>query len=309
MNKLTKNILIAFALTTGYLLLATVVFAQSASQMIQVSPAIIDISLSPGKTYQYEIKIANLSDIPLPVRLTPDNFDVNDEEGGYDFNAAPSKTSLSNWVTTDPKDVILPAQTQIKVKLTINLPKAIPIGGYYSMLFIEPVIPQTGVYQSLVLPKIGVLLLANIGAQSEGVKGEILSYNLNQMIYSKNDLLATDFRFKNLSLNFYSAKPFLTIKNIFGQAIKNELGEKIIFPGKIRHWRNNLELNNLSYGIYSANLAVSVGQGVQITKKSYFLLLPVKLLLILILLTTFLIFITVKRPRLIKFFRILIKGR
>ncbi len=268
---------------------------------IRVSPVILNIILSPGKTYQYDIKVGNLLNSPLPLRAALDNFEPSDEDAGGKIETSP----LLSWITYDPKDMIIPAGEEKIIHLSVSIPKTVPIGGYYATFFLEPVLPFQEARQTpSVQAKIAVLLLANIGVPGLSHQAEITDFSFEKFIYKKNPLDVT-FRVKNLSLYHFSAKPFVTIKPLFGAEKKFEIEEKIVLPGKLRTWKKQLELSDYWHGLYTATLAVSTGNGHQIKRTAYFIGFPFGTGSILVVLLILIVFLGRKRKNLRQFVKTL----
>lgn len=276
----------------------------SIKQMVRVSPIIIKINLSPSTTQNYKIKIENLLDTPLPLRASIEGFDASDEEYGITTNQY-TTSPLINWIILSEKDAILPAKTARDFNLQVAIPDKIPMGGYYAMIFFTPIFPGVPVDS-----KIGVLALANIGIQEEKNNGEIATFNFSKKVYEKNPI-QTSIRVKNTSFNYFTAKPFLTIRPLFG-SVNNEktyeLEEKTILPGKIRRWQKNFDLENPYGGICTAKLAVSLEKGDFIYRQNYFICFPVRKAILLIFLALLVMYILVERKKVFKALKILVRG-
>ncbi len=235
---------------------------KSVEQNIRVSPAILPIQLSPGKTNIYEVRIDNLTDIPLPVHIQPDRIIPSSDDVAVpedEKNASP----LSSWMVVDKEDTIIPARGTHTVSLTIKVPTVVEVGGYYATLTIAPMIQaQTSIPR--VIPRITVIVLASLGVPDNNAMGDtigsILSFT-SQTISSEGPIDAS-FEVKNTALFHFSAKPFITITPLLGsrKAYRMEIPEKIILPGKIRSWQIKI-LENAKPNIYRLSLAVSVGNG------------------------------------------------
>lgn len=268
-------------------------------QMIRVSPVILKVKLEPGTTQNYQIKVENLLDAPMPLKASAEGFDASDEEYGVTVLDQPQASPLMDWISLDEKDAILPARTSRDFNIKIAVPGKVPIGGYYAMIFFTPVFPNVPVSS-----KIGVLALANIGVQEKN-KAEIVTFDFDKALFEKGPIQTT-IRVKNTSLNYFTAKPSLTIKPLFGQELTFELEEKTILPGKIRRWQRAFDLGNLYGGIYTAKLSVSLGNGDYIYSTARFLGFPVKKALATTLIVAMLLYVLRYRKRVIKALRELI---
>lgn len=299
-----KLILILVLYTLYSILYSKPVFAeQKQVSILRISPIILNISLSPGKIYQYEVTLENLLNIPLPLKAELDRFDSSDEEGGYNFTNN-NDSPLVSWTSIDPQEFIILPQSKKTTNVTIKIPDKIPVGGYYAMIFFQPVFPNLQNYPTQIQAKIGLPILANIGvAPSKGPRGEILNFSFDKFLYEKGPINLI-LRVKNTSLYHFSAKPFLILKPFLGKEEKQEIEEKIILPGKTRRWNNSIAFNKI--GLYQATMAVSTGSGDQILQNSYFIYFPLIKTVILITCIAFILFIISKRKRFKKAFASLI---
>ena len=267
---------ILFTLSTSLLLffisiqlLTGPAFAQgNTSQILRISPVVLQIMLDPGTKQTYKIKVENLLDTPLPMRVAVEGFDASDEEGGI-RTSNQEVSPLANWIKLNTSDVIIPAKNTYDFEAEILVPKKVPIGGYFAMIFFSPVVPS-----KTVAAKIGVVVLANVGvAADQKNTGDITEFRFDKSLYQKGPVQAT-IRVKNTSLNYFSAMPTVTIKPLFGAEQIFELEEKTILPGKTRRWQRVFEAGKLYHGLYTARLAVSLEKGDFIYAQTYFFGFP-----------------------------------
>ncbi len=114
-----------------------------------------------------------------------------------------------------------------------------------------------------------------------------------------------EFTVNNNYFTHFTAKPFLTLSPLFGKSNQVLIEEKHVLPGKNRIWRINRELKGWNF--YTAHLAVSVGNGEQIFKDAWFIILPVPLkqIIIFIIVLALIWLVVFKKDRLKKGFKIL----
>ena len=302
MNKLLTSISLLTLIIFIFPISASAEEKPTLKQMIRVSPVILKVKLEPGTTQNYQIKVENLLDTPLPLKASVEGFDASDEEYGVTVSDQPKASPLMDWINLDEKDAILPAKTERDFNIKIAVPSSVPIGGYYAMIFFTPVFPNVPVSS-----KIGVLALANIGVQEQKNQAEIATFNFDKTLYEKGSIQTT-IRVKNTSLNYFTAKPTLTIKPLFGDEKTFELEEKTILPGKIRRWQRAFDLGNLYGGIYTAKLAVSLENGDYIYSTTHFIGFPVKKALLAIVGIGMLVYVLFNRKKVFKALKIVIRG-
>jgi hypothetical protein len=272
---------------------------------LTVYPVIIDVPLLPGQQLTKQITLENLSNQPMPLRANLTDFQTEDEDGGYVFPDTHTNPLLS-WTRISPSEIILPARSKQTVTLTITTPKNVPVGGYYGMLFFEPV-AKSPTQTTQILGRVGVLLLGSIGVPDPHIPAaQILSFAHPLIIQSQT--LPFTLRIKDLALQHFTAKPILTILPLFGRQQKQYLEEKVVFPGKVRRWQSDLALPT-GIGLYTITLAVSSGNGQQVTQKSTVIVFPYVPVLIAALMLIVAVLSWRKRRQLKKAFTILITNK
>ncbi len=273
--------------------------AYAAKQTIRVSPVIINLQLSPGKTLSQKVTIENLTSTPLPLRASLNDFVTGGEDGGYVF--ADTKTNpLLKWIKLSDDEFILSPKEKKKITMTIKMPSSIPVGGYYGILFFEPVVQSVVTNATQVHTKVGVLMLANLGVPDNGgKKADILTFTPQQL--SQDGTIPFTLRVQNTSLNFFTAKPILTLTPILStkkQTAPIYLEEKLIFPDKVRRWTDDQTMHDLSPNIYKVHLAVSTGNGNTVITDRYFVVFPLIKFLVRLGIFLIIIFLIIKRKRL-----------
>ncbi len=246
----------------------------SASDSIRISPVILRVELAPGTNSEQKITVSNLTDSPLPVSLSVDGFDATDEEIGININSNTETSPLSNWLKIVDPEAIIPAKLSREFVAKITVPNEINLGGYYAMIFVTPIFPDSIAKSSSVIgTKVGVFALANIGVSSKDSQGEIVELATSRKFYQSGPM-NINLRIKNTGLNFFSTQPVVTLKSIFKKDKKIELEEKTILPGKIRKWSNTLDVGSYYPLFYRLEVASSLDGGATIYGNTFVLGFP-----------------------------------
>ncbi len=284
--------------------------AYAAGQSLRVSPVIINVGLSPNKSYTHEVTIENLTELPMPLKASFNDFITTGEEGGYVFQDTQTNPLLT-WSKLSETDFILKPKEKKQLQLTIHTPTSIPLGGYYGVLFFEPVLQNAQPVTTTINSKVGILMLANIGVpDTHAQKAEIETFTTDH--FSSDGNLPLVLRVKNISLNFFTAKPILTFTPLLTfqgeSAVKKiTLDDKIIFPGLIRRWEEDPVVEHLAPNLYAVSMHVSTGDGHYISASTHLLVFPLFQALQLIALLGVIVFLIAKRKRLRKALVALIK--
>ena len=279
------------------------------AQTLRISPALLKIELSPGKITTQEFIVDNLTNNPLPVKINVEGFDSNDEDFGIKV-AEKISTPLADWISLDNTDTIIPAKSQTKITATINVPNEVPFGGYYAVIFFDP-LPNPAdltIQGNQINARLGAITLASIGVANSQNEAEIITFTSDKSFYNEDSPQIT-LRAKNTGLNFFTAKPSIVVDPLIGQTTTLDWEEKTILPGKVRRWEKQISLPN-NYSLFSkvtVNLSIENGQFVS---KSFIIYsFPVQKTISLTILFIILCILVKNRSRLVKSLKVLFSSK
>lgn len=284
-----------------YLLVPHTLYAQeNSATSLSIHPSIINLFLSPGTTSSTSLSIKNNGDLPLPVRIRFEPLLLE--------NSKPLQ-SIGSWISISNSSLLITAKKEVTVDIKITLPKTIPFGGYYGVLYVEPFYSSSqSKIGSLVLTKMGVLILGSVGVQDVPLNSiELQKPTLNTFV-SETSTLNLLFNVKNNALNHISAKPYLKIHPLFGKTEIIELDERLVFPGTERGWETPFTVKNPTHFYYSADLFVGIGNGLAQRKSFAFVIFPLQQSIVVVLLIAIMISIYRKRKQIKNAFKIILRG-
>lgn len=278
----------------------------AAPESLQVSPAIENITITPGITTSYSLTITNTADRPLGIHADATGFPTP-EDGKED---SVMQSPLISWISIDPVDTIFAPQEEKTITITITPPSTIKKGGYYAAIFLTPFISkQQQPNIPLILTRVGTLLLAQYGDTDYTnlkEKAVVKDFSFDKIIAEKTPF-AFNFTVKNAYFTHFTAKPYVTITPLFGKSQTIPLSEKHILPGKSKVWNDSLRPHDFSF-FYTVHLAVSVGSGNYISADTWFVVIPGFHLILLTAILIFLGFVATFHKRARKALFILLKG-
>lgn len=300
MNTIKKYILSTLVGTILTCLTLPVFAADGTLSSLSVHPSIISLSLSPGKTSTTTLFIKNNGTAPLPVHLQFEPLTLSD--------SSVTLQSIGSWVNIENADLLIPAQKEKTVAIKIALPQQIPLGGYYGMLYIQPLSSSRSSVSSLVLTKMGVLILGSVGVQNVPLNLIQLQKPILNTFISETNTLKLSFDVKNTALNHISAKPYLIIHPLFGTPESIQFEQRLVFPGTKRKWDTSFTVKNTHAFYYSADLFVSIGNGLSQKKSFSFVIFPIQEVIILVVFLAVGTSLIRKRRQIKKALGIIIKG-
>jgi hypothetical protein len=253
------------------------------SQSFQISPPTANYATDPGTSQKGTIKVTNLTDAPLTVRIGKQNFVAKGEEGEIELvdDAAPLY-SLAPWFNLDAASLDVPPFGTKELHYTLDVPAGTEPGGRYGSVVFNTIPPKlpSGQSGAAVQQQIaGIVFLRTNGRANE--KLDMLSFVPDKTFseYGPVNLLA---RVKNTGTVHEKAIGTITIKNMFGFKVDTiPLDEHFVIPGAIRRLHNVWPLKGkhpILIGKYTADLNATYGDGQKLSAATSFVILPWKLI-------------------------------
>lgn len=289
----------------SYLLLKPISgYAQNytATSSIGISPVIIEEVIKPNtikKTYVY---VYNLTTENLPIKATVKPLikkeDVEPENQGI-FDS-------TKWFYIKEKEFILKPQEQKKVEIVIKAPDKAGPGSHFATIIFEPLILKTKPHNSLVMSsKIGVQTLLL-------VPGEIIEKAsvVNFYIDRVNNRNPTEFSFdfENKGNAHLLPKGRIEIFNLLDKKVfEISTPTMVSLPYTTKNVIVPAAINKFMFGRYRAEIQMHFGTANYSTENVsvYFWVLPIFNLLLILLLTLIVIFITIKHRKVLIVLKIL----
>lgn len=131
------------------------IHAASNTTSLAIAPAIIESIAKPGESVKTKVKLANQTNIPLPIKGTVRDFIPNEAVNSEDASAF----QAAGWFTLNPQDFILQPREEKEIEVTIDAPRGAEPGGHYATIYFEPLVPKEAVSagSTLSLARVGSL--------------------------------------------------------------------------------------------------------------------------------------------------------
>lgn len=292
---------------------AKTVAGEAGETALSVTPSIQEMVVKPGEQSEQIFELKNLSKIPLPIKSYIRTFGASDEAGGVDISEAPDeqRLALTSWAGVLEPDFILQPNSVRQIKIYITPPPDLPPGGYYGILFFEPLLPEYFLSENSlnIGGRIGALLFL-VGAGEIRESGKILSLSAKKYQFGgrPSDIII---RFQNEGNVHLRPSGKITVTNLITKKTKEaEASEFTVLPGKIRQQIIALE-GAYWPGVYKAKVQLSFGRDkITLNKTFVFYYLPIMTIVAIIVLIGMLIvlFWGKTRKRAIKALKMILKG-
>jgi hypothetical protein len=306
MSSLFKKLVLSFGLLLMSVPFSNVAFADIVN--ISVSPPIIELKANPGDTLSQIIKVdvaKDKSGVTLSTKVKDFYYDEKDElqflTPEEEEDPELKQFSLKSWLSVD-KEVLFDGPSDKDIPVTIKVPKDALPGGRYGMVLFSKSANQDGGAGGASVGiggQVGVMILVTVngkfssgGDLSEGLRagrlsGDKKTFDSSRLFVGgslfKNGPVDFKFRYQNNSATHVVPKGSITVKNIFGGLVgKFDIQGKRVFPGVSRSIYGTLDKDFL-FGIYTANLEITDGDGKSHNSSTFFIGFPLKLVTIIIL--------------------------
>lgn len=231
---------------------------------IGIRPAIIEGPAEPGETQTHDLTVTNLSSSDQTYYLFVRNISGVTGAGApifADEGDEPTGFELSEWVTIDRTEVLLPAGGSEMVGVTINVPDDATPGSHFGGIFVSLVPPrmrETGASIGYDVANIVSLRVAGDAIEQASIR-QLATGNY---IYGQS---VVDFQARIENEGNVLVRPTgpLEINNMFGKRVAmlifNE-SKAGVFPGATRDFEIVWEDEGPGFGRYEAVLSLVYGQ-------------------------------------------------
>jgi hypothetical protein len=275
---------------------ATTATDPGASQALEISPPVVNLTGNPGETVKTQISIRDVANVPLIVKGQVNDFVASGEDGSPKILLEEGETSpysMKTWFAPLSQLNLEPKKIQ-NLTISITIPKDAAPGGYYSTIRFTASAPG--------MDTTGVSLSASLGALIlMQVKGDAKE-SLSVAEFSTIDTTGkSTWLFESIPVNFLlrtansgniHEQPVgqATVKDMFGNTVglvNINLERRNVLPGSTRRFESPLDKavigDRMLFGRYTADLVVTYGTtGKQATMTIAFWVVPWKLILIVI---------------------------
>lgn len=264
-------------------------------QGLEISPPVIELNANPGQTITTEVRVRDVTQSPLYVTGTVDDFGASVDENGNPQlllnETGATRFSLKYWITGVTSLTLAPDQLAA-VKVTIAIPANGEPGGHYGVVRFSGVPPNlsgTGVSLSA---SVGALILLrvngnvsdqlNLSQFAAGTQAGVDSWNTKGFFeHGPVNFLV---RLQNTGSVHEQPTGTITVKDIFGHKVGMvDVNPKSgnILPDSYRRFVQTLP-NKALFGHYTASLAMTYDGSKKLSASFGFWVIPWELILLVI---------------------------
>lgn len=243
-----------------------------------VSPPTFELAANPGDTIENTIRVENLSDFDITLKLSKKDFLAIGDEGAVELVEDNGTFSLASWIEFTESERTIAARKSALIPFKVNIPSNAEPGGHFASVVMGTV-PKGDVGQSgaTLSQEIGVLLLLRIAGKAN--ENATIS-SLTVPKFSEYGPINFELLVKNDGNVHVKPTGGITITNILGKKVGNvDITPKNVLPNASRKLSATLDKKYL-FGPYTATTSLVYGTDNKlITASTSFFVLPYKLVL------------------------------
>lgn len=256
-------------------------------QQLSVSPALFEIGVVPGQSWQSAIKVVNGNSYPLTIYVEPVNFAPRGEGG--DGSLLPvleterEGITVAEWIELEQTAYEVPAQSSVGVAFNLRVPEDAPPGGHFAAFMVGTRPPATEGRSELRTAQVITSLFFVRVAGDVVEQGSIREFRPAQWFRSRPEV-TLELRFENTGNVHLRPQGDVRITNMWGQErgvipINRQGHFGNVLPESVRKfsftWRGEKALSDM--GRYRAEVTLAYGTDARqfATSVTYFWVVPV----------------------------------
>jgi len=232
-----------------------------------ITPLRTYVTVDPGKQQNGSFTVADLTDKPMDVSISYEQFSVADYTYNYEF-----KPPIESWITFDQPQLTLKSGTSQEIHYTISPPKDAKPGGHYFTLLATTTVANGGAPSRI---RTALVLYATVNGDLQ-LTGQIVAQHIPWLAVGSEVSFSLDV--KDTGNTHYFA---YTIGQLYGPSAKGEAQETthLLLPGAIRTIGSAIPAPLLP-GIYKITYGYRTDDGQTIQRTGFITYLPLWSLLI-----------------------------
>lgn len=283
---------------------ATPTFADDDDSLvqIQISPVSNRVTLNPNDELTYTMTVDNVGSKKFKFRVYAAPYSISNESYDVSFTNETNRTQITRWITFNTnksakKDsekkwakeatFVVDGHGRQEVEYKISVPKDIPAGGQYAMIFAETVpddsTPEaTGVRT---ISRIGLILYGNTTGETVE-KATLSDFNMQGVMLKGN--ITASLNSKNEGNTDFSTNVSMEVKNVLtGKTDTVDKSYDVLPDSPTRNIKVEWD-KTPGIGIFNVHtVATALDQTIDETRTV--VIVPVWLIIIMLLLLTFII--------------------
>lgn len=247
--------------------------AATAATAIAIEPTRIEVTLQPGQTSTYKLRVSNRGQEPVIIDISSQAFGVKNEQYDYQFSEAEES---KKWLNISQKSAEVGPNKTVSIDYQISVPATASPGGRYLAIFASAKSSKDG---GAVVSRTGQLIYLTVSGAFKK-DGDVLGVNVPWIVFNRN--VEWSYRVRNTgSVHFYSPLN-LRIFNILRRKVGEQQSDRLIMPNSTRLMTESTRLP-VWPGLYTLEINAGAADKPVVSLRQTILFLPVPFILLVLL--------------------------
>src|SRR5438128_10300263 len=232
-------------------------FLTSASPLISINPAHVELTATPGAHLASGFKFWNGTSAGLLIHLEPADFTPQGEEGQILVDGEEDPiNSLKAWVRTATPDVNIRAGTELAIDFSLDVPANASPGSHWCTL-LTVLAPQGTGAGTAVQTRLGLLILVRVLGD---VREKLTLESASAPRFTDSPPITVEARFRNGGTAHQAPQGTIEVRNMFGALVATgTLPVRNVLPGVVRKVDASVGDSGFWLGRYTVLLSVAYG--------------------------------------------------
>ncbi len=273
-------------LALSVLLLTFVSFSGAAlaqvSEGVEIQPAVIEDRAEPGTTYDFTVRVKNISAVEKTFYLTAQDITGLNDEGLPIFSDETEITpyELSSWIKLPAEQIVLGPNETKSVPFTVQIPNDASPGAHFGGVFLDARPPKQRDNGSAIGLKVGSII--NLRIAGEAIEeGQLREFSTGHIVYGSAANVDFNTRVANLGNVLLRPHGVIEITDMRGAKVGlvkvNDTGAGV-FPATDKTFTETWAYEGVAFGRYQAVISLVYGEDGRktISAATSFWVLPLK---------------------------------
>ncbi len=282
MTALFRNAFLVLTLSVIAFLGAIQSVAAQGSEGIEIQPAVIEDRASPGETYNFTVRVTNISNSEKTFYLSAQDITGLTDEGQPIFSNETEITpyELSSWVQLPDSQITLAPNEARSVPFVIRVPLNATPGAHFGGVFLDSRPPKQRTTGAAVGMKVGSII--NLRINGEVIEeAQLREFSTGNIVYGSASAVDFNTRIANLGNVLIRPHGLIEITDMRGSKVGvvkvNDTGAGV-FPETDKTFAEVWEYDGVAFGRYQAIVSLVYGEDGRktISAATSFWVLPIK---------------------------------
>lgn len=282
-NRFVKGF--GYGVVAALLVAGPLVASAQSAQGVELKPAIIEDSATPGQVYHFGVTVRNISDTEHTYSFSARDIKGLDTDGQPVFAGSNEATeySLSAWISLPQSAVTLAAGESREIPFVVTVPTGASPGAHFGGIFIDAAAGQQQTTGAAIGYSVGTIISLKI-AGDVVEDAQLREFSTGRFVYGAPNVSFVA-RVENKGNVLARPHGLVEISDMFGKKVAtvnvNDAAAPV-FPGSDRSYMVQWTDDGFAFGRYQAIVSLVYGDAARktITGATSFWILPLKPILI-----------------------------